>query len=80
MPMMRFWPYRKTITWSGSGASLAVAIDGVRARDRVVGQFRVAPTQAVTIRSITPTANTVTITLSGANTSNDAQIDILVYR
>lgn len=69
-----------TITWSGSGASLATTIAGVAATDIVVCSFLVNPTQAASVLKIVPTTNTITITLSTANTSNDAQISYVVYR
>jgi len=72
--------YGGTITWSGSGASLATTVSGVAATDLVVASFLVSPTQAAYITKIVPTTNTLTITLSAANTGNDAQISYIVYR
>lgn len=72
--------YAGTITWSGSGAALATTVSGVAATDIVVPSFLVAPTQAAYITKIVPATNTITITLSTANTSNDAQISYVVYR
>lgn len=72
--------YSATITWSGSGASLATTVAGVAETDLVVASFLVSPTQAAYITKIVPTTNTITITLSAANTSNDAQISYVVLR
>ena len=72
--------YAGTITWSGSGASLATTVTGVAATDIVVCSFLVNPTQAASVLKIVPTTSTITITLSTANTSNDAQISYVVYR
>ena len=72
--------YAGTITWSGDGASLATTVTGVAATDLVVASFLVAPTQAAYITKIVPTLNTITITLSTANTSNDAKISYVVLR
>lgn len=72
--------YAGTITWSGSGASKAATVTGVAATDVVVATIKTAPTQAAYIVSVAPTTNTITITLSAANTSNDAVIAYQVLR
>lgn len=72
--------YAGTTTWTGGGASKAVTVTGVAATDIVVASFLVTPTQAAYIAKVVPTTNTVTIHLSTANTSNDAQISYVVYR
>ena len=72
--------YAGKITWSGSGASLATTVSGVAATDIVTVAIQTAPTQAAYIVSAAPTTNTVTITLSAANTSNDAVIAYQVLR
>lgn len=69
-----------TITWSGSGAALDTAIAGVAATDKVSCTFRVAPTQAAYIVSAIPSAGHLVITLSAANTGNQAQIDYVIFR
>ena len=69
-----------TFTWTGGGASKAVTVDGVAATDIVVASFLVNPTEAAYIAKVVPTTNTITVTLSTANTSNDAQISYVVYR
>lgn len=68
------------ITWSGSGASLATTVTGVAATDIVIATIQTAPTQAAYIVSVAPTTNTITITLSAANTSNNAVISYQVFR
>jgi hypothetical protein len=72
--------YAGTITWSGSGAALDTTIAGVAATDHVSCTFRVAPTQAAYIASAIPSAGHLVITLSAANTGNQAQIDYVVFR
>jgi hypothetical protein len=72
--------YAGTITWSGSGATLDTAIAGVAATDKVTCTFRVAPTQAAYIASAIPSAGHLVITLTAANTGNQAQIDYVVFR
>ena len=72
--------YSGTITWSGSGASLATTVAGVLSTDRVIASIRVAPTQAAYLVSVAPTTDTITIVLSAANTSNQAQISYEVFR
>ena len=72
--------YAGTITWSGSGASLATTITGVAATDILSVTIQTAPTQAAYVKSAAATLNTVTITLSAANTSNDAVIYYQVLR
>lgn len=72
--------YAGTITWSGGGASLATTVTGVASTDIVMASFLVNPTQAAYIAKIVPTTDTITITLSAANTSNDAQISYIVLR
>ncbi|HPS70502.1 MAG TPA: hypothetical protein PLO19_07160, partial [Candidatus Cryosericum sp.] len=64
----------------GSGASLDTTITGVAATDIVQCTFRVAPTQAAYIASAIPSTNHLIITLSAANTSNQAQIDYVIFR
>lgn len=72
--------YAGTVTWSGGTASKAVTVTGVAATDIVLASFLVTPTEAAYIAKIVPTTNTITITLSAANTSNDAQISYVVLR
>lgn len=68
------------ITWSGAGASLATTIAGVAASDLVQATFQNMPTQATTFLQAVPTTNTLTLTMSAANTSNDAVITYTVFR
>lgn len=72
--------YAGKITWSGAGATLATTVAGVAATDIVNATIQTAPTQAAYIVSVTPTANTITTTLSAANTSNNAVIAYEVLR
>lgn len=68
------------ITWSGSGASLTTAVAGVLATDEVVATIRGVPTQAAYIATASTNTDQVIITLSAANTSNDAVITYEVLR
>ena len=72
--------YAGTFTWTGGGASVAVTVDGVAATDIVMASFLVSPSEAAYIAKVVPTTDTITVTLSAANTSNDAQISYVVYR
>ena len=72
--------YAGTITWSGGGTSLATTITGLLTTDIVFVSIQGAPTEAAYIVSAAPTADTLTITLSAANTSNDAVIAYQVLR
>lgn len=72
--------YAGTVTWSGSGASKAFTVTGVAATDIVLVSFLVTPTEGGYITQVVPATNTITITLSTANTSNDAQISYVVLR
>ena len=72
--------YAGNATWSGSGASKAVTVTGVASTDIVVATIKTVPTQAAYLVSVVPTTDTITITLSAANTSNDAVIAYQVLR
>lgn len=72
--------YIGKVTWTGSGASKATTVSGVVSTDIVVASIQSAPTQAAYLVSAAPTANTITFTLSAANTSNDAVISYSVLR
>ena len=72
--------YAGKITWSGSGASLATTVTGVASTDILICTIQTAPTQAAYLVSCAPTTDTVTITLSAANTSNQAVIAYTVLR
>lgn len=67
-------------TWTGSGASLADTVTGVLATDIVMATIQHAPTQAASLLSTVPSTDTITFTLSTANTSNDAIIAYTVFR
>lgn len=68
------------VTWSGSGASLATTVTGVAATDIVVGTLQVHGTQGTTYLQLAPTTNTITATISTANTSNDLVYGYIVFR
>ena len=71
-----------TRLWS-SGSSSAVdafTVPGVLSTDIIKVTFANYPTQNVTFVSAVPTTDTVTVTLTGNNTSNDALIQIQVLR
>lgn len=72
--------FASRITWSGSGASLTTAVTGVAATDQVVATIQSAPTQAAYLVSAATNTNQVILTLSAANTSNDAVITYTVLR
>lgn len=67
-------------TWTGSGASKAETVTGALATDIVVATIQSAPSEAAYLASAAVTADTVTVTLSAANTSNDAVIAYQVLR
>src|SRR5574343_1172837 len=60
--------------WAGSGISMAKTITGVATADCVITSMDTGPTEAAYIVSAAPTTNTVTFTLSTANTSNDCVV------
>ena len=74
------FPYSGTVTWSGSGATLASTVTGVLSTDRVLATIRVKPAQAGYLVRAVPSTDTITFELSAANTGNDAQISYLVLR
>lgn len=67
-------------TWSGSGASCAETVTGALATDIVLASIQSVPAQAAYLASVAVTENTVTATLSAANTGNDAVIAYMVLR
>lgn len=68
-------------TWSGSGATVTHTITGALVGDTVFATIDSAPTQAAYLVSAKITgSNTLTVTLSAANTSNDAVIAYRVTR
>lgn len=69
-----------TVTWSGSGATLAASVAGVLSTDIIMVTIRVKPTQAAYLVRAVPSTDTITFELSAANTSNDAQISYTVFR
>lgn len=72
--------YAGEYTWSGGGASCAETVTGALATDIVVATIQSAPTEAASMVSVAVTENTVTTTLSAANTTNDAVIAYVVFR
>lgn len=69
------------ITWSGDGASLVEAVAGVLTTDILVATIETAPTQAAYLKAAEISDDDeVTLTLSAANTSNDAVIAYTVLR
>lgn len=72
--------YSGKITWSGSGASLTTAVSGVLATDKVMATIQGAPTQAAYLVSAAPGTDQIVLTLSDANTSNNAVIAYTVFR
>lgn len=72
--------YAGEFTWSGGGASATETVTGAAATDIVIATIQSAPSEAAYIASAAVTANTVTVTLSAANTSNDAVISYIVLR
>jgi len=79
-PISHVVKYAGKITWSGSGATLATTVTGVLATDIVQCTIQTAPTQAAYLAASTPTTDTITNTLSAANTSNQAIIAYTVFR
>lgn len=72
--------YSGKITWSGSGATLGTAVAGVLSTDIVTATVQTKATEASYLVSAAPTADTITLELSAANTSNDAVIAYTVFR
>lgn len=67
-------------TWSGGGTSCAETVTGALATDIVIASIQTVPTEAAYLVSVAVTENTVTATLSAANTTNDAVIAYMVLR
>lgn len=67
-------------TWTGGGASDTITVSGALASDVVVCTIQSVPSEAAYIASAAVTANTITVTLSAANTSNDGVIAYQVLR
>ena len=72
--------YAGTFTWIGSGASKAATVSGVAASDVLICSIKTAPTEAGYIKSAIASTDTITVTLSAANTTNDAVISYVVHR
>lgn len=70
-----------SVTWSGSGATLAATVAGVLTSDIVIATVKTKATQASYLaRATASAADTITFELSAANTSNDAVISYTVFR
>jgi len=72
--------YAGKITWSGSGAALATTITGVVSTDIVLVTVQKVATETGYVASAVLSTDTLTITLSTANTTNDAIIAYTVFR
>ena len=72
--------YAGAITWSGSGASLAHTVTGALATDIVSAVLRVKGTEPSYLVSAIPSTDTLTFTVDAANTTNDTQVDYVVFR
>jgi len=72
--------YAGEVTWTGGGTSIATTVAGVLATDIVQATIQTVPTQAAYIVSCAVTADTITTTLSAANTDNNAVIAYTVFR
>lgn len=72
--------YSGETTWTGGLATLAITVNGALATDIVTVTIQSAPSEAAYIASTSVTANTVTVALSTANTSNNAVIAYQVIR
>lgn len=69
------------ITWSGGLATLNATVTGALTTDIIVASIETAPTQAAYLSRAKISANdTVALTLSAANTSNDAVISYSILR
>lgn len=69
-----------SITWTGGLATKATTVTGVLATDIIVASIESAPTEAAYLKEANVAANTVNLTLSAANTSNDAVIHYVISR
>lgn len=70
-----------TASWSGGGTSLAVSAPGVLSSDLVIVTPLAPSDQASAVLShAIPSANTVTIHLEGADTTNTSSHHYIVYR
>lgn len=72
--------YGGKVTWTGSGATLTPTVTGVLTTDIVEATIQTAPSEAAYLVSAAPGTDDITLTLSAANTSNDAVISYIVYR
>lgn len=68
-----------TVTWSGGLDTLALTVTGVASTDEVYAEIVKDGTEGGYLVSAVPTTDTITFTLTEANTSNDAVIKYYVY-
>jgi hypothetical protein len=69
------------VTWSGGGATLDETVNGALATDIVVASIHTVPSEAAYLAAAEISdADTLSLTLSAANTSNDAVISYSVLR
>lgn len=67
-------------TWTGGGTSDTITVSGALASDIVQCTIQSVPSEAAYLAGAAVTADTVTVTLSAANTSNDGVIAYTVFR
>lgn len=65
---------------ASGGASKAVTVTGVTTSSKCVASINEATTNAVYVRGVVPTANTVTVTLSGDPGASNADISVICTR
>lgn len=65
---------------ASGGASKAVTVTGVVAGSKCVASINEATTNAVYVRGVVPTTNTVTVTLSGDPGASNADISVICTR
>ena len=68
-----------SVNWTGGLATLAETVTGVTASMGVIASFFNEPTEPAYIVKVVPTTDTITFTLSDPNTSNDAQLQYVVF-
>lgn len=69
-----------THTWTGGGATDTVTVSGITTDDEVQVSFNTIGTQGTVLSGEITGADTITLTLDTANTSNDAVINYQVVR
>ena len=70
-----------SVDWSGNGTSVSVSVPGVLTSDIVmVTQMTPSDQPSAVFSHANPTANTVTIHLEGADSTNTSSHQYIVYR